>query len=525
MTPMPDTQGHFPTTDSGQTHTLEREVKFDAPLSLSLPDLRDLVGRSERLPEQLLRTAYFDTADGRLWNQGLTLRHRTVDGETIGTWTLKLPEAINGPNLERMEVSWTGGRDRVPQDARRLVSGLVRREPLRQLVELEAVRLRLALHDDADRVIAELDDDRVAVSGGPRDGQRFRQVELELRSVDDTVHTGIMQRLKEAGAASSDAPKLARALGTFGSPSARPHLDHQSSIGDVVRATVSDGLSDLEAHDWRLRLALPDPAAEDVHQARVATRRLRSNLKTFRRMLDPVWVKHVRSDLKWLGSALGELRDADVLADNLREAPSQLLRELANERASAARHLETVLGSDQYFNLLDRLHVATRTPPFALALGDGDYGEEAARRVLPALVGRRWRAVRRQVRKSGPDPTDRDLHRIRIKAKQLRYAAEAAAPVVGKRATRTASAAETVQTVLGHHHDAVAAEMWLRRHASLADSSDSVANVAEISFAAGALSAEQHLRQHDFRRQWADSWKKLSTRKSRFLVGMTSVPA
>ena len=499
---------------SGHTRTLEREVKFDAPLSLPLPDLRDLVGRTERLPEQLLRTAYFDTADGRLWNQGLTLRHRTVDGEAIGTWTLKLPEAINGPNLERTEVSWTGGRDHVPEDTRRLVSGLVRREPLRQLVELEAVRLRLALHDDANGVIAELDDDRVAVSGGPRDGQRFRQVELELRSVDDTVHTGIMQRLEKAGAASCDAPKLARALGTFGSSSAQPHLDRQSSIGDVVRASVYDELRHLLAHEWRLRVGLPDPAAEDVHQARVAARRLRSNLKTFRRLLDPVWVKHVRSDLKWLGSALGELRDADVLADNLREAPPQLLRELAIERANAARHLETVLASERYFSLLDRLHVATRTPPFAL--GDGDHGEEAvARRVLPALVGRRWRAVRRQVRKSGSDPTDRDLHRIRIKAKQLRYAAEAAASVVGKPAARTASAAETVQTILGHHHDAVATETWLRQQSRLAGLGDSVADVAEIAFAAGALSADQHLRQRKFHQQWADSWRTLSKRKQR----------
>ena len=46
MTPMPDTQGKFPTTASGQTRSLEREVKFDAPLGLALPDLRDLVGRT-----------------------------------------------------------------------------------------------------------------------------------------------------------------------------------------------------------------------------------------------------------------------------------------------------------------------------------------------------------------------------------------------------------------------------------------------------------------------------------------------
>ena len=109
MTPMPDNQGKFPTMASGQTRTLEREVKFDAPLSLPLPDLPRSRGADRATPRTAVRTAYFDTADGRLWNQGLTLRHRTVDGESIGTWTLKLPEAINGPNLERTEVSWTGG--------------------------------------------------------------------------------------------------------------------------------------------------------------------------------------------------------------------------------------------------------------------------------------------------------------------------------------------------------------------------------------------------------------------------------
>ena len=56
-----------------QTEALEREVKFGAPLGVGLPDLRDLVSRTERLPRQQLQTAYFDTPDGRLWDQGITL--------------------------------------------------------------------------------------------------------------------------------------------------------------------------------------------------------------------------------------------------------------------------------------------------------------------------------------------------------------------------------------------------------------------------------------------------------------------
>ena len=87
-----------------QTKALEREVKFGAPLGVGLPDLRDLVSRTERLPRQQLQTAYFDTPDGRLWDQGITLRHRTTRGDGAGTWTLKLPAAAEGSTLNRTEA-------------------------------------------------------------------------------------------------------------------------------------------------------------------------------------------------------------------------------------------------------------------------------------------------------------------------------------------------------------------------------------------------------------------------------------
>ena len=150
-----------------QTETLEREVKFGAPLGIGLPDLRDLVHRTERLPRQQLRTAYFDTSDGRLWNQDITLRHRTTEGDSAGKWTLKLPAAAGGPTLNRTEVSWEGPRDEIPRDASAIVRGLVRQRPLQQLVELASTRQRLLLHNAADRTLAEIDDDTVAVKRRP----------------------------------------------------------------------------------------------------------------------------------------------------------------------------------------------------------------------------------------------------------------------------------------------------------------------------------------------------------------------
>src|ERR1700722_4517821 len=284
----------------GRNETLEQEVKFDAPIALALPDLRHLVGGTVRLPEQQLVTRYFDTSDHRLWQQGMTMRHRRTGDQDEGTWTLKLPHPSPGSALERTEVTWPGPSDEVPSDARMLLWGVIRREQLRQLTVLETTRQRLVLRDDHDRELAELDDDVVLVVGGPRDGARFRQVELEFH---DTHWRGnrVLRRLERAGARIESDQKVAKALALPLAPPQASMLDKRSTVADLVRASLHAGTERLITHDWRLRLALPDPAKEDVHQARVATRRLRSDLKTFGAVLDPVWLRQTRSELAWLG--------------------------------------------------------------------------------------------------------------------------------------------------------------------------------------------------------------------------------
>ena len=494
-----------------ETHTLEREVKFEAPVGLALPDLRDLVGRTQRTSQQHLRTAYFDTADRRLWERGITLRHRITDGVGDGTWTLKLPHAAEGAALERTEPSWSGERAEIPRSVDEIVRGLLRREPIQLLVELETTRQRLALHDQSDRVVAEIDDDSVVVTGGPRDGLRFRQVELELHADETSITGRVAARLEEAGLAVEGSPKLAKALGLPTSHPAGPPTGRGSSLADVVRSTLAGGLDRLLEHDWRLRLTLPE-AAHDVHQARVAVRRLRSHLKTFRAILDPVWVRHVRNDLKWVGSALGELRDTDVLAAHLDGAPAPLGDELGRQHDMAARRVTTVLASDRYLDLLDRLHAATRIPPF---FGDDAVRpDDAARDALPDLVSARWRALRRQVRKGGADPSDQQLHRIRINARHLRFAAELAGPVVGKPARQTATAAENVQTILGEHHDVVAAEAWLCRQLERASRASTSGQTNSLSpatwFEAGCLSGELRQRQSKYLRRWPRAWHALA---------------
>lgn len=517
---------------------VEREVKLQADLDLALPDLRGLVGGTYRLPEQDLRAAYFDTPESRLWKRNITLRHRTGEGPDSGTWTLKLPESSRARTLDRTELSWAGSRDEVPGEVRRLLRGIVRHAHLQLVAELHTVRRPLQLQDGHGRPWAELDDDLVTVRGGPRDGLRFREVEIELADDGERVRRRggkkggdaldvVVEALRKAGARPDNSPKLAIALGLDARRAGRAEgneLDKRSSLEAVVRASINAGLARLLDHDVVLRLDPGNPPEHDVHQARVATRRLRSDLKTFGSVLDPVWVGHTREDLEWLGDAIGKVRDADVLITGLSRGTKgspidaagqrELLGNLAEQRRIAARQLSYVLeGDKRYPRLLDRLDGGAQAPPFRAPRRAGrntrdDPGAKSpARHVLPHLVGTSWRSLRKQVRRAGDHPSKGELHRIRIKAKQLRYAAEVAAPVIGKPAHRTATAAKGVQTVLGDYHDAVVAEEWLWNEALGASPWGS--------FSAGQLTAEQRRCQHRLEKQWRKAWKQLTGKKVR----------
>jgi CHAD domain-containing protein len=492
---------------SGRTTELERELKFEAPLDTALPDLRDLVGRTERLPQRLFSTVYFDTEGKRLWKRGLTLRHRVERGESTGSWTLKLPSDSRGAALERTEMSWSGSRDTIPGGVTDIVRGVIRREALREIVALETIRQRLTLRDDRDRTLGEIDDDVVRILDGPRRGDRFRQVEFELAAEEGAVIDQVVDRFAAARLSVGAGPKVAVALGLAeATPGVGLALDRTSAFEDVFRAAVFDGLEQLLDHDWRLRLVVPDVTREDVHKARVAARRLRSNLRTLRSVLDPVWTRHVLDDLKWIGSALGAIRDVDVLTGLLATAPPDLQVRLSRDREAAVERLVPTLSGERYLNLLDRLHAATGNPPLESVPEVDAAG--GARGELKDLVGAEWRALGRRVRKSGSQPTNRQLHRIRIGAKRLRYAAELAEPVIGTSAHRIAKAAEEVQTVLGQHHDAVAAEEWLRAQV-FGRSQDSIDVSVSSAYTAGCLAAGEQQIQRELRVSWLRSWKAL----------------
>lgn len=230
----------------------------------------------------------------------------------------------------------------------------------------------------------------------------------------------------------------------------------------VIAAAIAAAVDQLRVELPRARSGL-DP--EGVHQARVATRRLRSDLRTFAPLLDDAWLARTRAELRWLADALGAVRDNDVLRARLASAArdagvaphdvAPLDARLAEEGRLARQRLDAVLDDERARSLVAVLTAAASDPPTTpAALG------RAERRLVP-LVRRPWRKLVRSVDALGREPEVDELHRVRLLGKRARYAAEAVAPVFGKDARRFASAVQDVQEVLGELNDAEVAVAWL----------------------------------------------------------------
>src|SRR2546428_4526178 len=487
---------------------LEREVKLAAPPAFLLPDLEDVAAAVETSPvdERRLETVYYDTPDLRLARWGANLRIRQGEG-----WTLKLPSTSEGPALTRRELEFPGDAGRPPDAAVALVIGDVRLSCLVPVASRATVRRRVQLKNREGTLLAEVVDDDVSVIQGLRVQNRFREVEVELKDQSaDRLLDPILARLRGAGAADEDpTSKLVRALGARATavPEVDPvALTPSSTAGDVVRHAIAVSVASLMRHDPGVRLG-DDP--EDVHRARVATRRLRSQLRTFRALLDTEWANALREDLRWLGSGLGSVRDRQVMAQRIRSRSNALAEddgptvadlaaELQAESEEARGRLVLDMRSDRYIDLIERLVEASRAPALTAD------AQPRAELVLAGLARRDWKQLRKGVAALPDQPADAELHRIRILAKRVRYAAEAAEPIAGKRAGRTADAAAALQDVLGDHQDSVTAQQWLRE-----------AGEGGRAFVAGELTAlEREMAAHD-RAAWHNVWKKVDRKRLR----------
>src|SRR5512139_659692 len=209
----------------------------------------------------------------------------------------------------------------------------------------------------------------------------------------------------------------------------------EPSVGELFLLRVRQQVVVLREQEPRVRRDEDD----SVHKLRIAVRRLRSALATYRPALAPGATDALGAELRWLGVELSAARDAEVmrarLADLVHEQPVELVMGPVAKRIDAEMSAEYRAGRERALGSLD-------SPRYAELLD-----------ALDALAA---------ARADDPGRRNEALHETRKAAKRLRYAAESAVPAFGRRAEKLARRAKREQDELGEHQDTLVERSTLR---------------------------------------------------------------
>jgi CHAD domain-containing protein len=511
----------------------EIEWQFDAlDVGLVLRRLEELAV-SEAAPGLVLSPGpsvrqvdvYLDTDDARLRRAGYSLRIRrlprnraeatlkSTGGAGAGDGLrnrLELTEQLGGG-----EAAGLGGAYGPVGERVRALAGNRRLQPL---FEVHTRRRKFAI-SNREAPVGEIAVDETAIrrSGG-RPVARLRRVEVEVPEPAVDAVEPLVEWLRVAGGLRpAELSKYEAGLVATGIQSSAgdegfgpTEIGPDSTIGATALAVLRRQFAAMLAHEPGTRLG---DDIEELHDMRVATRRLRAAIKLFGEYL-PVEAVRLGDELAWIGRTIGSVRDLDVQLAQLDEwaealpepdrAPLDRLRALLlAERGTEREVMLEVLDSRRYdvfvrrFGRMLRAGRGTRTP--------------LARAIAPELIECRHRAVRKAVKRIGPDSPPSDYHRARIKGKRLRYALEFLADVYpGTTKTLTRSTV-ALQDILGGIQDAHVAAARLRGLAA-----DRQAPLPpETVFAMGEVAERYRRELNDLEARVPNAWAKIKGKRWR----------
>jgi triphosphatase len=430
-----------------------------------------------------LTDIYYDTEDWRLYRAGYALRLRR-DNESAEA-TMKALAPSEGGLRRRREISEPieGGESLkgipgpVGERARR-VAGTA---DLRQLFEVRTRRRTYALrtetpssgeivedtsgtirqqNSEQDAIVAEvaLDESEIFANGGAT--THLSRVEVEVGS-DAHIHDGVgdfVEVLREAlKLRPTRASKFRTGLSVAGlSPQVAldlgpTQIEATLSAGEVAFAILRRHFAAMLAHEPGVRLG-EDP--EELHDMRVATRRLRAALKLYSDAL-PKRAERYERDLRWVAGALGEVRDLDVHLQRLSEESSrngEVLEEvvslLRERRVEARRGMLQALESNRYERLVANFSATLRR-------GRSPSPTDPILEAAPDLLRDRYKKVRKAANTLREDSPPEHFHDLRKKGKRLRYALEPLQEIYGKQAKKMVKLLKKIQDDLGDHQDLI----------------------------------------------------------------------
>jgi CHAD domain-containing protein len=253
-----------------------------------------------------------------------------------------------------------------------------------------------------------------------------------------------------------------------------PGLDADDTMAEAARKTFYFHFLRMLYHEPGTRLG---EDIDELHDMRVATRRMRAAFQVFGDYLDMGKMKVFLKGLRRTGRALGAVRDLDVFWEKTRHYLETLPPERQNdlaplhavweaEREQSRKKMTDYLDSGRYIQFQERFGEFLQTsgagelPPFS---DKGEPVPNRMRHVVPVLVYQRLAAVRAYDEWVTDEnvPLER-LHQLRIAAKGLRYTLEYFQEVLGPEAKDAIKEIKGLQDHLGDLQDAVVASNLLR---------------------------------------------------------------
>jgi CHAD domain-containing protein len=291
----------------------------------------------------------------------------------------------------------------------------------------------------------------------------------------------------------------------------KPGVLPDDTMSEAGRKILAFHFARMLTHEPGVRAGL-EP--KEVHDMRVAIRRMRSAIPVFEPYFVGKSLKRAGRALRRLGRTLGPVRDLDVMAIKTRKYAEKLddqtqaglqglLKTWEREQKAARAEFIDLLDSDVLEQFLLHFAYFVNTPGLnavRLAPSTDDPQPLLVRHVVPRVLYEKYEAVRAYEPILGEASFDA-LHALRIRAKELRYALEAFEEVLGPSAKEVIVAIKALQEFIGEIQDARVAADHL--HAYLSRHDDRSQTTAVLAYMT-ARQAERDRKRAEVGGHWAD---------------------
>lgn len=295
------------------------------------------------------------------------------------------------------------------------------------------------------------------------------------------------------------------------------HLDPdqtaRSAVGIIYKQL-------LEAMHVNIPGVLADLDSEFLHDFRVAVRRTRSGLSLIKGVLPPAVVEKYKEDFAYLGQVTGPTRDLDVyllyedeyksrLPETLQDGLHSFFENLAALRAQEQRALVRELKGPRVEEILCSWQAYLDSEDTQSA----KFADSPVIDIATKIIYRRYKRVLKDGLAITDKTPDREIHRLRIQGKKLRYAIEFFASLFPAQDIATAiKRLKKLQNYLGDFNDLSVQQDVLRNH--LQGIRPGSRKNLELGAALGALMSNLHREQVKARGNFAAIFGKFSSARN-----------